>query len=168
MTNLSKTMLQKIVNICKYEQNSVMNSLKPINHLQQLSVHCQQHQSCFVYISTSILHIIGYIYIYIFCKFNCCSSTVVSFSPHPSHPHSPSSILPLFGFVQVSFVDVPENTSAFPDIIPSHLPSGHCQFALYFHVSVIFYSLVCFVDQVPLTGEIIGICLSLPGLFHLA
>ena len=47
--------------------------------------------------------------------FNCCSSTVVTISPHqsshPSHPHLPPLILPLFGFVHVSFIHVPENPS---------------------------------------------------------
>ena len=55
-------------------------------------------------------------------------------SPYPSHPHLPPSILPSFGFVQVSFIHVPDNTSPFPPIIPSHLPSGYCQFVLNFKV----------------------------------
>ena len=61
-------------------------------------------------------------------KYSCLYLT----PPYPSHPHSPSLILPLFGFVHVPFIDVPENPPPFPPIIPSHFPSGYCQFVLNF------------------------------------
>ena len=72
--------------------------------------------------------------------FYCCSSTVVPISPppllcHPSHPHFPPLIPPPFGFVHVSFIHVSEDPSPSPPaIFPSHLPSGYCQFVLYFSV----------------------------------
>ena len=37
---------------------------------------------------------------------------------NPNHLHFPPLILPPFGFVHVSFIDVPENPSPFPPIIP--------------------------------------------------
>ena len=56
-------------------------------------------------------------------------------SPHPSYPYFPPLILTPFGFVYVYFIHVPDNPSPFPPIIPSHLPSGYCQFVLNFNVS---------------------------------
>ena len=56
-------------------------------------------------------------------------------TPPPSHPHYPPLILFAFGFVQVRFIEVPENPFPFPLIIPSYLPSGYCQFVLNFNVS---------------------------------
>ena len=47
-----------------------------------------------------------------------------------SHPHFPPLILPLFDFVHVTFIYVSQNHSPF---IPSHLPSGYCQFVLNFN-----------------------------------
>ena len=43
------------------------------------------------------------------------------FYPHPSHPYLPPSILLPFGFVHVSFIDVPEN----PSLSPLHYPLPH-------------------------------------------
>ena len=52
------------------------------------------------------------------------------FSLHHSLLPQPSTFPTLdptpFGFVHVSFIDVPENPSPFPHIIPSHLPSAWC------------------------------------------
>ena len=68
--------------------------------------------------------------------FYCGSSTVVSIflPPLPPTPATPTShpwSCPTFGFVHVSFIHVPDNTSPFSPIIPSHLPSGYyCQFVL--------------------------------------
>ena len=44
-------------------------------------------------------------------------------------------ILPHFGFAHVSFIHVPENPSLSPHNCPLPLPSGYCQFGLYFNVS---------------------------------
>ena len=70
--------------------------------------------------------------------FNCFSSTVVSISlhhyptPQPSLP--PTSILPPFGFVHVSFIHVP--CWPFPYFPPLSLfPSDYCQCVLNFSVS---------------------------------
>ena len=103
--------------------------------------------------------------------FYSCSSTVVSIfthhSPSPSHPHLPPSILP---FVHVSFILVPWwSLPFFPPVIPSALPSGCCQFVLLFqclwlYFACLFILLIRFHWQV----RSYGICLPLPGLFHLA
>ena len=58
----------------------------------------------------------------------------------PTPPHQPSSpyLFPLFPplvIVHVSFIIVPVNPSPFSSIIPSPLPSGHCQTVLNFNVS---------------------------------
>ena len=58
-------------------------------------------------------------------KYSCLHFLPTTPPRHPSHPHFPPWILPLFGFVHVSFIDVPEKPSSFPSpIIPSHIPSG--------------------------------------------
>ena len=73
--------------------------------------------------------------------FYCCSSTVVCLSPphlypHPSHPHLPPLIPPIFGFVHVSFRVIPENPFPFLPHYPLPLPSsGYCPFVLNFNVS---------------------------------
>ena len=93
--------------------------------------------------------------------FNSCSSTVVSISPtthpHPSHPHLPPSILPSFGFVQDSFIHVPENTSLFPSppLPPPTSPLVTVSLFLISMSLVIFCLLFSFVDYVPVKGEII-------------
>ena len=53
-----------------------------------------------------------------------------------SHPHLPPSILTRFSFVHGSFIHVlwwP--FPFFPPLFLSFLPSGYCQFVLYFNVS---------------------------------
>ena len=72
--------------------------------------------------------------------FYCCSSIVVSISPpqiSPSHPSPPLTLDPTpFGFVLVSVIQVPWwPFPIFSPLSPSHLPSGYCQFVLYFNVS---------------------------------
>ena len=72
------------------------------------------------------------------------------FSPHPGpppHPSPPPTLEPiLFGFVHVSYTCSMMDYPLFSPISLSHLPSGHCQFVLYF--SVIGYILLAclFVD----------------------
>ena len=57
--------------------------------------------------------------------------------PCPTFPHFLHSILsyPVV-FAHMSFIQVPWLFPFFPPLPPSPLPSGHCQFVLYFHVSV--------------------------------
>ena len=54
--------------------------------------------------------------------------------------------------------------------LPSFLfPSGYCQFVLYFHVSgYILLACLSLLIRVHLYVRSYGVCLSLPGLFHLA
>ena len=66
---------------------------------------------------------------------NCCSITIVSIFPSPLSP-TPPSVLSPFGFVHGSLILV--RWWPFPffaPLSPSPLPSGHCQFVLYFNVS---------------------------------
>ena len=62
-----------------------------------------------------------------------------AFCPHPSPPPQPSPppspLPPLLVTVHVSFIVVLANYSPFSPIIPSPLPSGHCQPVLNFSVS---------------------------------
>ena len=76
--------------------------------------------------------------------------------PHPTHLHLPHSILPLHHcpFPWVLYTWSLMTLPSFPPIIPSHHPSGYCQFVLYFNVSR-YILLACFVDWVTLIGEII-------------
>ena len=76
-------------------------------------------------------------------KYICLHFSTTTF-PYSTHPHLPLSILPQFGFVPGSFIQVPwQAFSFFPWLSPSTLPSGHCQFVLYFNVSVYIFLLVC-------------------------
>ena len=81
------------------------------------------------------------------------SATTISL---PIHCHLPPSILTPFDFVQRSFIHVAFWLFPFiPLLSPSTLLSGYCQFVLYSNVSdYIVCMLVCFVNQVPLIGEI--------------
>ena len=56
---------------------------------------------------------------------------------HPIYPHLTLSVLShSVVFVRGSFIHVPLSPFPFfPLLSPSNLPSGHCQFVLYFHVS---------------------------------
>ena len=75
--------------------------------------------------------------------------------PHPNDPHLPPSILPHFGSSMGPLYMFFEDLSPCFPFTSCHLPSDYCQFVLYFMSLVIFCLLVCFVDQVPLIGEII-------------
>ena len=92
-----------------------------------------------------------------------CSSTVVSIfpittHPCPTNPHQPPSILPSFGFVHESFIHVPWWTFT-PSPRPplSKAPAFLVAVSLFFisMYLVIFFLFVCFVNYVPLIGEII-------------
>ena len=65
--------------------------------------------------------------------------------PHlqPSSPPIPDPTL--LGFVHVSFINVPENTSSFSPHSPLPLPSGYCQIVLNVNVSG-YILLACLVD----------------------
>ena len=61
---------------------------------------------------------------------------------HPwSHPHLVLSMCPLYLFLKT--------LPPFPTIIPSHLPSGYCQFVLNFNVSgyILFACLFCWLAK---------------------
>ena len=70
-------------------------------------------------------------------KYSCLHFSLHhSLPPFPSYPYLPSSILPPFGFVHVSFIRVPSQPLHFsPTLSLSPLPSGYCQGVLYFNVS---------------------------------
>ena len=66
--------------------------------------------------------------------------------PQPTHPHLPPSILPCFGFVLGSFIQVPwQPFRFFPPLSPPSVSSDYCQFVLYFKVSgyILLASLFC-------------------------
>ena len=71
--------------------------------------------------------------------FHCCSSTVVSISPHYSPPMTfPPLTLdptPLWLCPCILYRCSLTTLSPFPPISPFHLPSSYCQFFLYFNVS---------------------------------
>ena len=91
----------------------------------------------------------------IFKLFYCCSVTVVClFSPsQPKPPPSPAST-PALGFVHVSFIVVPENTSPYHPF-SSPLPLANVRLFSTSMALVIFGLLFSFVDYVPVKGEII-------------
>ena len=101
---------------------------------------------------SSVFYVFLLLFNYSCPHFPLLLSTVLS-TPHLTHsilPPTPLSLSmgPLYMFLKLTL-------PLLSPVIPLSLPSGHCQFVLYFHVSL-FCSLVCFVDQVPLVGEIIG------------
>ena len=55
------------------------------------------------------------------CKYSCFHFPTIT-PPYPSHPHFPPLILPLFGFVHVSFIYVPENPSPLLPLSPPTCP----------------------------------------------
>ena len=68
-------------------------------------------------------------------EYICLHFSTTSF-PYPTHLHLPTSVLPPFGLVHGSFIHVHlQPFPVFPLIFPSPLPSGYCQFVLYFNVS---------------------------------
>ena len=68
--------------------------------------------------------------------FYCCSSTVVSIPPNPSHPHLPPLTLPPAWFCPcVLYTCFLTTLPPFPPLSFSPFPSGYCQFVLYFNVS---------------------------------
>ena len=83
-----------------------------------------------------------YLFIYLFLllfKYSCVPFPATIFTIPPT-PHLPLSILPTFGFVHGSFVHVPWCPFPFfPLLLLYALPSGSCQFVLYFNVSLVFF-----------------------------
>ena len=108
------------------------------------------------------LFIMFHSYMCLFFHFFYCLITVVPiFPPLPSLalliPHLPHSVFPLPHCLYPWWLYTCSLTWPFPFFTPlssSLLPSGHCQFILYFNDSSSIL-LVCFVDYVPLLGEII-------------
>ena len=102
-------------------------------------------------------------YFILFLKlFYYCSVTVVCIylPPFPQPQSSPPPYLastPLLGFVHESFIVVPENPFPFPtpQFSPPTSPLVTVRLFLISMSVVIFCLLACFVDQVPLIGEII-------------
>ena len=84
---------------------------------------------------------IVYMYLYFFFSFfHYCSGTIVSIFPHhwlPPHPFPPPTLnsTPLWLCPCVLHTCSLMTLPPFPPIIPSPLPSGYCQFVLYFNVS---------------------------------
>ena len=106
--------------------------------------------------------------------FYCSSSTVDCIYPPPIHPHNsqphlPPLIPPPFGFVHMSFIVVPGNHSSLFPHYPLPPPIWllldcslfHCLW-LYFACSFVLLIML------HLKLSFYGICLSPPGLFHLA
>ena len=76
---------------------------------------------------------------YIASSFSCLFKySFLPFPPTPPHHFSPPYLPPPFSpplvIVHMSFIIVPVNPSPFSPIIPSPLPSGHCQPVLNFSV----------------------------------
>ena len=92
---------------------------------------------------------------------NSCLHFPTTTFPHCTHPHIPPSILPPFGFVRGCFI--PVLWPPFPFFYPHHFPPPSPLVTVsLFLISmslILFWLLVCFIDQIPLTGEIIW-CLS--------
>ena len=95
-------------------------------------------------VSVNIFYNMNNIYVYVFIfKFFIVVQVQLSpfshhHSPHLTHPHLSPSILPLFGFVHVSFIHVPWRPSPTPLVTVS---------LFFISVSlVVFCLLVCFVD----------------------
>ena len=92
------------------------------------------------------LNIFNYFIIYLFI-FYCCSSTVELFSchnfslPHPS-PLPTLNLSPLWFCPYVLYICSLVTLPFFPQLSPSLLLSGYCQFVLYFNVSGSFL-LIC-------------------------
>ena len=104
-----------------------------------------------IFYSTGIPHCIYFV----FCKIASLNFFVFQVQmspfppttlPYPSHPHLQPSILPPFGFFDVSFVYVPDNPFPFPAIIPPTIPL--LTISLYFisMFLVIFCLLICSLD----------------------
>ena len=100
---------------------------------------------------------IYFMYLFLFCfNFIVVQVQFFAFPPlHSSLPQPPSLDPNPVGFAHVSFIVVPENPSPFTHIIPSHLPLVPVSLFFISVFLVIFCLLTCFVDLVPLKGEII-------------
>ena len=88
--------------------------------------------------SLNLYYIFYYVILLLFLlfKYHCLHFPTTTFSHH-THPYFPPLLLPpRFGFVHGSFINVPWwHHPFFPPLSPSSLPSGYCQFVLYFNVS---------------------------------
>ena len=58
---------------------------------------------------------------------------------HPSHPPFPPFILPSLVLSMCPLYMFLKTLPVFPPVIPSHLPSGYCQFVLNFNAKVYFF-----------------------------
>ena len=96
-------------------------------------------------------------------SYSCPYSTPPISLPCPVQPSLPKTIPSPLSLSMGPLYMFP----SFPPLSCSPLPSGPCLFVLYFHVSG-YILLICFVDYIPLTGEIIWYLSLQPGLFHLA
>ena len=107
-----------------------------------------------------------------FKLFYCCSSTVVCIYPlpfpssHPSHPHLLPCFHPLLVLSMLSFIVIPENPSS--RLSPPTSPLVTVSLFLFSMFLVIFWLLVCFVDYVPVKGEIIWYLSLTPWLISLS
>ena len=104
---------------------------------------------------------------FIFVQYSCLHLPSTSPSPHPSHlpPLIPSSL----GFVHLSFVVVSENPTFLPTPVPP--PTSLLVTVRLFLISmslVIVCCLLVLLTRFHLKVRSYTICLSPPGLFHLA
>ena len=115
-----------------------------------------------IFLSYRVLLLFTFKLFFIIVQIQLSPSTAL---PHPTHPHLPPSILPTFGFVHGSFIHVPWQPFTFFSLLSSsHLPSGYCQFGLYFNVSgsillACFFLLIRFHLQVGSYGVCLTACL---------
>ena len=93
-----------------------------------------------------------------------------STAPRPTHPASHPQSYPLWLCPCVLYICSLMDLPLFSSIIPSPLPSGYCQFVLYFNVFdyIFFACLFVLLIMFQLQVRSCGICLSLPILLHLA
>ena len=106
-------------------------------------------KACFFFFLNVLIIFSSFFFLLLF-KYSCLHllpTLAIPTSDLQYYPTLALSVGPLYMFL--------DNLSPFFPINPSHLPSGYCQFILYLTSLVLFCSLVCFVDQVPLIGEMI-------------
>ena len=105
------------------------------------------------------MNYILYFFILFYFIFYCCSSTVVSIPPFPpptSHPQFPA-LIP-FPPLVLSMCPLQQFLKTLPPCPLLSLPTSPMVTVSLFLISmslIIFHLFVCFVDQVPLIGEII-------------